>query len=108
MAIHDHTARARASVHPDASSTFSPNLPFYLDDPDEPPERQRAQRHEGIALVINELKHLIAFSDIDRLLQARNLTVESQHWPLPAASIEGLHAAIHYLGQYAQSVERYP
>jgi len=106
MAVHDHTARARASVPTEATSTFPSDTPFYLDDPAEPPERQRAQQREGIAVVISDLKHLIAFSDIDRELAARNLTVENRHWPLSATRTDGLCAAIHYLGQYLQRLER--
>ncbi|MFC4765458.1 hypothetical protein [Dyella koreensis] len=82
--------------------------PFYLVDPDEEPRRQRTQQQAGIAIAINELRHLIAYSDIARDLQARHLTAENRHWPLSAARKEGLHAAIHFLNQYAQSLGHEP
>ena len=105
MATHDHTARTRASDRPDSASALHSERPFYLVDPNEEPHRQRPQQQAGIAIAINELRHLIAYSDITCDLRARHLTVENRHWPLRK---EGLHAAIHFLNQYAQSFGHVP
>ncbi|GLQ47518.1 hypothetical protein GCM10007862_25690 [Dyella lipolytica] len=108
MAKPDHTAHARPSVPTDRKSTSPFDGPLFPLDPVKASRQTYITKLAGTALAAHVIRELLSNSEAFHRAKANGKRIETGHWPLTPSQTNGLHAAIHFLRQYVDTLRQEP